>query len=167
MRGGWFVVGDKLVSTDAELSRVSISGRVYRHRRADRTRLQQLTNHGRRRKLRRVVVHVQNLQRHLDQRNLSLYWHIIWSLKCLLHFAWVGHASVCVSECLSVPRRIPTLLHGPGCNLRNACLKERRCLLRCALLGGFAIGARVSLLWQHCVERGISARACTRFMPVS
>ena len=27
--------------------------------------------------------------------------------------------ALCVSVCLSVPRRIPTLLHGPGCNLRN------------------------------------------------
>jgi len=28
--------------------------------------------------------------------------------------------AVCVSMCLSVcPRRIPTLLHGPGCNLGN------------------------------------------------
>jgi len=27
--------------------------------------------------------------------------------------------AVCVSVCLPVPRRIPTLLHGPGCNLGN------------------------------------------------
>ena len=27
--------------------------------------------------------------------------------------------AVCVSVSLSVPRRIPTLLHGPGCNLGN------------------------------------------------
>ena len=27
--------------------------------------------------------------------------------------------SVHVSVCLSVPRRVPTLLHGPGCNLGN------------------------------------------------
>ena len=30
---------------------------------------------------------------------------------------YCGHARLCV--CLSVPRRIPTLLHGPGCNLGN------------------------------------------------
>ena len=32
---------------------------------------------------------------------------------------YIGNARlcVCVSVCLSVPRRIPTLLHGPGCNL--------------------------------------------------
>ena len=34
-----------------------------------------------------------------------------------------GHARLCV--CLSVPRRIPALLHGPGCNLGNG----RRCPL--------------------------------------
>ena len=28
---------------------------------------------------------------------------------------YIGHGCLCV--CLSVPRRIPTLLHGPGCNL--------------------------------------------------
>ena len=35
----------------------------------------------------------------------------------------------------------------------------------CALLGGFAIGARVSLLWQHNAEREMSASACIRSMP--
>jgi len=34
-----------------------------------------------------------------------------------------------------------------------------------ALLGGFAIGARVSLLWQHSTEREMSVSACTRSMP--
>ena len=59
--------------------------------------------------------------------------------------------------CVSVPRRIPALLHGPGCNVGNG-----RGPPSCALLGGFAIGARVSLLWQHSGEREISASACTR-----
>jgi len=36
----------------------------------------------------------------------------------------------------------------------------------CALLGGFAIGALVSLLCQHRAEREMSASACTRSMPV-
>jgi len=36
----------------------------------------------------------------------------------------------------------------------------------CALLGGFAIGARVSLLWHHIAECEMSASACTRCMPV-
>jgi len=34
-----------------------------------------------------------------------------------------------------------------------------------ALLGGFAIGARVSLLQQQSAEREMSASACTRSMP--
>jgi len=37
----------------------------------------------------------------------------------------------------------------------------------CALLGGFAIGARVSLLRQHSAEREMSASALTRYMPGS
>jgi len=32
----------------------------------------------------------------------------------------------------------------------------------CALLGGFAVAARVALLWQHSGEREMSASACTR-----
>ena len=34
---------------------------------------------------------------------------------------YIGHGRlrVCVSVCVSVPRRIPILLHGPGCNLGN------------------------------------------------
>ena len=28
-----------------------------------------------------------------------------------------GRLCVCMSICLFIPRRIPTLLHGPGCNL--------------------------------------------------
>jgi len=52
---------------------------------------------------------------------------------------------VCLSVCLSVRGRTPTLLHGPVCNLGA----WYRLSPSCALLGGFAIGARVALLWQH------------------
>jgi len=34
-----------------------------------------------------------------------------------------------------------------------------------ALLGGFRIGERVSLLWQHSAECEISASVCTRSVP--
>jgi len=44
---------------------------------------------------------------------------------------------------LSVRGRMPTLLHGPGCNLGEGMPPS------CALLGGCAIGAQVALLWQH------------------
>jgi len=37
----------------------------------------------------------------------------------------------------------------------------------CALLGGFANGARVSLLWQHSAKCKMSAIACIRSMPDS
>ena len=56
---------------------------------------------------------------------------------------FIGHGRLCV--CLSVSCRIPTLLHGPGCSL--AWLAEWSAVPSSyALLGGFAIGARVSLL---------------------
>jgi len=73
----------------------------------------------------------------------------------LLHFAWVVDdakcivvtrvcVSVCLCVCLSVRGRTPTL-HGPGCNFGA----QYRLPPSCALLGGFAIGARFALLWQH------------------
>ena len=47
----------------------------------------------------------------------------VYSIEALLHFALgmsqakcILVAPVCVSVCLSVPRRILTLLHVPGCN---------------------------------------------------
>jgi len=60
---------------------------------------------------------------------------------------YCGHARLCVclSVCLSVRGRMPTLLHGPGCNLGN----WQGMPPSYALMGGFAIGERVSLLWQH------------------
>ena len=54
----------------------------------------------------------------------------------------VTRVYVCVSVCIPVPRRIPTLLHGPGCNVGEWYGVPRSC----ALVGGFAFGARVSLL---------------------
>jgi len=50
---------------------------------------------------------------------------------------------LCVQCTVTVHRRIP-ILHGPECNFR-----EWYVVPCCALLGGFAIGARVSMLWQH------------------
>jgi len=44
-----------------------------------------------------------------------------------LHFAWVVDDATCilvtrvsVCLCLSLPRRMPTPLHGPGCNLKHS-----------------------------------------------
>jgi len=52
---------------------------------------------------------------------------------------YCGHARLCDRD------RMPTLYHGPGCNLA-----ERYGMPpRCALLGVFAIGAWAALLWQH------------------
>ena len=48
---------------------------------------------------------------------------------------YIGHGRLC----LSVPRCIPTLLLGPGCNLRE----WYEVSSSCALLGVFAIGVRV------------------------
>jgi len=67
---------------------------------------------------------------------------------------YIGHARQCV--CLTVPRRMPTLLHGPRCKFGGMVGGAPSC----ALLGGFAISARVSLLWQQSGERGMSASAC-------
>ena len=54
---------------------------------------------------------------------------------------------VCLSVCLLYVRgRMPTLLHGPGCNLWSG----RGCpLVMHYWADGFAVGAQVALLWQH------------------
>jgi len=84
----------------------------------------------------------------------------------------IGHGRLCV--CLSVLRRIPTLLHGPGCNLGE----WQRVPSSCALLGGFAIvhGFRcydnihvcklIALYTANAysAKREMSATACTRSM---
>jgi len=58
---------------------------------------------------------------------------------------YCGHARLCVCVCLSVRGRTLTLLHGSRCNLGA----WWRLPPGCAILGGFAIGARVALLWQY------------------
>jgi len=66
-----------------------------------------------------------------------------------------------IAVCMSVPRRIPTLLHGSGCNFGGGMVVVPS---SGALLNGFAIGSRVSLLRQQ-REREMSASASTLCMP--
>jgi len=44
---------------------------------------------------------------------------ITFRVRCSSGETCIGHGRLCVCVCLSVPRRIPTLLHGPGYNLGN------------------------------------------------
>jgi len=74
-----------------------------------------------------------------------------------------SRVSVCLCVCPSVPRRILTLLHGPGCKL----VEWYGVLTSCALLGGIAIGARVSLLQQHSANAKCQRVLCSRYMPGS
>ena len=67
---------------------------------------------------------------------------------------YIGHGRVCV--CLSLPRRIPTLLHGLGCNLG----KGRGCPL--AVHYWAVHGFRC---YDNSAEREMSASACTCSMP--
>jgi len=60
---------------------------------------------------------------------------------------YCGHARS-LYVCLSLRGHMRTLLHGPRCNLGE----WYGMTPSCALLGGFAIGARVALLWQHNVN---------------
>ena len=55
---------------------------------------------------------------------------------------YIDHANLCVL-CLS----LAAFLH--CCTLPDVTLGNGIGALICALLGGFAVGARVSLLWQH------------------
>jgi len=84
----------------------------------------------------------------------------------LLHFAkrnvhW-PRSSVCVSVSLC-PAPHSTLLHTPACNFGEWCGFPSSCVL----LGGFAISACVSLLWQlTCLMQNVSEYSCTRCMAV-
>ena len=69
---GVFVLGEEVVASDAELDGVSIGGRVNGQRRSNGTRLEQLDDRRRRGKFRRVVIHVQNFQRHLRTVSVSV-----------------------------------------------------------------------------------------------
>jgi len=108
-----------------------------------------------------VVTSATSSQQHRQMR-MFFFWTV-----CLVTFrmrhSWskmcIGHGHLCV--CLSVFHRIPTLLHGPGCNLGEwygvPC--------SCALLGRFAIDAQVLLLWQYSAERKMSECACVWLWP--
>ena len=63
----------------------------------------------------------------------------------------VTRACVCLRVCLSVRGRMPTLLHRPGCNLGEWYIGDAH--YSCPLLGGFAIGARVALLYGKITRR--------------
>ena len=76
----------------------------------------------------------------LQPHKLIVIYYILRESQTTQNVLW-SRASVC----LSVRGCTPTLLHGPGCNLGA----WYRLPPSCALLGGFAIGARVALLWQH------------------
>jgi len=69
----------------------------------------------------------------------------------LMRYVYWSRAYVC----LSVPRRIPTVLHGPDFSWGIVGVPSS-----CALSGRFAIDARVSLLWQHSTQRGMSPSVC-------
>jgi len=65
----------------------------------------------------------------------------------------VARVYVCLSVCISVRGSMPVLLHGPGCTSG----KWQAMSPSCTLLGGFAIGARVTLLWQHYEKRRLTS----------
>jgi len=69
---------------------------------------------------------------------------------------YIGHSRLCV--CLSVPRRILTLLHGPGCKLRNGrgalwlCTVGRiyrGCVHSCMLHGTETWPVKIALQWAE------------------
>jgi len=81
----------------------------------------------------------------------------------LLHFAWGVAEAKCIWPRLSVCLSLTTFPH--YCTDPDVTWGMVGVLCSCALLGGFAVSARVSLLWQHKAEREMSASACTHSMP--
>jgi len=71
--------------------------------------------------------------------------NVLWSRASVCLSVCCVCLCVCLCVCVSVRGRMPTLLHGPGCNLGE----WQGMPPSYALLDGFAIGARAALLWQH------------------
>jgi len=61
-----------------------------------------------------LALHVPSCRNHLFP---SL--HLAWGVTEANVYWWRPSVCLCVSICLSVPRRIPILLHGSGCNFGN------------------------------------------------
>jgi len=60
----------------------------------------------------------------LRLRLAAISWHFVFgAIYYRRNVYCIGHnhlcVCVCVCVCVSVPRHIPTLLHGPGCNWEN------------------------------------------------
>ena len=82
-----------------------------------------------------------------------------------------GHGRVCVCVSVCVPHPIPTLLHGPGCNLGNGrrCPLVLQCWAELQSVHGFRCydNIQVCKLIALCTanaysaEREVSAIACT------
>jgi len=70
---------------------------------------------------------------------------------------YIGHARLCLSACLSLTT-FPHYCTDPHVTWGNG--------MGCSLVvGGFAFGVQVSLLWQQSAECEMSASACTRCVP--
>ena len=103
--------------------------------------------------------------------------HFAWCIaeaKCILAMAVCVSVFDCVSVCLYVPRCIPTLLHGPGCNWGNgrgcavvvhywADLQSVRMFCCCDIIH---VCRLIDLYTAnvHSAEREMSASACTHSM---
>jgi len=90
-------------------------------------------------------------------RSLHLAWGVA-KAKCIVVTA--VYVSLCLSVCLSLAAfphycTDPDVSWGEWYGVHSSC----------ALLDGFAMGARVSLLWQHSAEREMSASVCTLSVP--
>ena len=91
----------------------------------------------------RFAVRYQSLNIDCSMRALIIAFRVD-DAKCIVVTRVCVRVSVCLSVC---PRpHAHTLLHGTGCNMGEW---YRECPRICAPLGGFVIGARVALLWQH------------------
>jgi len=95
-------------------------------------------------------------------RRFCTCWMIAFRMSRRRREVYSGHGRLWVCLCVCPSPHAHTTAR-PGCNLGNG----RGCpLVVHYCVGRFAIGARVSLLWQHSAEREMSASACTRSMSV-
>jgi len=83
----------------------------------------------------------------------------------LLYFAWGVAEAKCISVTAVRVSVCPSPHSDTTARTRMKLGEWQGMPSTCSLLGGFPIGTRVSLLWQHSAEREMSASACTRSVP--
>jgi len=80
---------------------------------------------------------------------MSVQWCITFRVRYNRGKIYIGHGRLCFCACVSVCVCLSLAAFPHYCMDPDVAWEWKEVPSSCALLGGFAIGAQVSLLWQH------------------